>query len=186
MSTHDLNDLRRRAEARQKTGPLEIDGTKGLLELAEELDLQKAEQFVGIETCARVLLVDDHAMMRQGLRAILETYADVQVVGDACDGSEALAAVDRLRPHVILMDINMPKKNGIEATADIKARYPDVQIIGLSVNAGHENQVAMLKAGASMLLTKEAAVEQLYSAIQEVVNNRRNLDKALELRGDQP
>jgi DNA-binding NarL/FixJ family response regulator len=63
----------------------------------------------------------------------------------------------------------MPGKNGIEATSDIKAQYPDIQIIGLSVNAGNENQKAMLNAGAALLLTKEAAVEQLHDAIHQVV-----------------
>ena len=130
---------------------------------------KEKDQISGHEARVRVLVVDDHAMVRQGLRAILETYADVQVVGDACDGVEALSAVDRLHPRVILMDINMPKKNGIEVTAEIKARHPHIPIIGLSVNAEQENQVAMLKAGASMLLTKEAAVDQLYTAIQAVM-----------------
>lgn len=133
---------------------------------------QQMKQIIGGEKFIRILVVDDHAMVRQGLRAILETYADVQVVGEACDGIEALTAVDRLQPQVILLDINMPNKNGIEATAEIIARYPDIRIIGLSVNAGHENQQAMLKAGASMLLTKEAAVEQLYRAVQEVTKPR--------------
>ena len=130
---------------------------------------KEKDHIIGHEGRVRVLVVDDHAMVRQGLRAILETYADVQVVGDACDGVEALSAVDRLHPRVILMDINMPNKNGIEVTAEIKARHPHIPVIGLSVNAGQEHQEAMLKAGASMLLTKEAAVEQLYTAIQTVI-----------------
>src|SRR6478735_7207592 len=83
-----------------------------------------------------VLLVDDHAMVRQGLRTMLESYADVEVVGEACDGEEALVCTEQLNPAVVVMDINMPKMNGIEATARLKARYPDVAIIGLSVNAG--------------------------------------------------
>jgi len=72
-----------------------------------------------------------------------------------------------LNPAVVVMDINMPKMNGIEATAHLKARYPDLTIIGLSVNAGEENQQAMKKAGATALITKEAAVDQLYAAIRE-------------------
>jgi CheY-like chemotaxis protein len=116
-----------------------------------------------------VLLVDDHAMVRQGLRAILEAYEAIKVVGEACDGFEALKAVDELRPHVVLMDINMPKMNGVEATAEIKRQYADTIVIGLSVNADADNQTAMMNAGACMLLTKEAAVEHLYSAIQEAV-----------------
>jgi PAS domain S-box-containing protein len=114
-----------------------------------------------------VLLVDDHAMVRQGLKTMLENYADVEVVGEACDGEEALVCTEQLNPAVVVMDINMPKMNGIEATTRLKARYPDLAIIGLSVNAGEENQKAMKKAGATSLITKEAAVEQLYAAIQE-------------------
>lgn len=118
---------------------------------------------------ARVLLVDDHAMMRQGLRSILTGYSDLEVVGEAANGVEALCAVEQHRPAVVIMDINMPEMDGVEATVHLKTRYPDMRVIGLSVNAGRENQEAMLKAGASLLLTKEAAVEQLYGAIQDVI-----------------
>lgn len=120
----------------------------------------------------RVLLVDDHAMMRQGLRSVLETYADVQVVGEASDGEEAIAQAERLGPSVVVMDINMPRMNGIEATARIKARSPDVIVIGLSVNAAGGNQEAMRAAGASLLLTKESAVEQLYESIQQAMKQQ--------------
>jgi PAS domain S-box-containing protein len=120
----------------------------------------------------RVLLVDDHAMMRQGLRSVLDSYVDVEVAGEAADGEEAVASVERLRPSIVVMDINMPGKNGIEATAQITACHPEVAVIGLSVNASEENQAAMLRAGAAMLLTKEAAVEQLYRAIQDTLKGR--------------
>ena len=116
-----------------------------------------------------VLLVDDHAMMRQGLRSVLEAHADIQIVGEASDGHEAVIMANTLRPAVVIMDINMPRLNGIEATAQIKAQYPDIRVIGLSVNAGPNNKEAMLKAGADMLLTKEAAVEELYRGIQSVL-----------------
>jgi len=115
----------------------------------------------------RVLLVDDHAMMRQGLRTVLQGYTDIEIVGECSNGKEAVGAVDRLLPAVVIMDINMPVMNGIEATASIKAHHPGTIVIGLSVNANHENEVAMTAAGAAMLLTKEAAVDQLYSAIQK-------------------
>ena len=101
---------------------------------------------------------------------MLESYADVEVVGEACDGEEALVCAEQLNPAVVVMDINMPKMNGIEATAHLKARYPDLTIIGLSVNAGEENQQAMKTAGATSLITKEAAVDQLYAAIQETAS----------------
>lgn len=120
----------------------------------------------------RVLLADDHTMVRQGLRSLLEGYPDVEVVGEACDGLEAVTTVEHLGPDVVIMDINMPKKSGIQAAAEIKARYPGVRIIGLSVNADGDNRTAMLQAGASLLLTKEAAVEHLYDAIQQAVKKQ--------------
>lgn len=115
----------------------------------------------------RVLLVDDHAMMRQGLRSVLEAYADVHIVGEARDGEEAIVSVREHQPSIVVMDINMPNLNGIDATVRIKAAYPGVKIIGLSVNADEPNQRAMRQAGADLLLTKEAAVDELYRAIQQ-------------------
>jgi CheY-like chemotaxis protein len=119
----------------------------------------------------QVLLVDDHAMMRQGLRSVLDAYDDIQVVGEAGDGMEAVRLVGELRPRVVVMDINMPKMNGIEATEQIKLRYPDTIVIGISVNVGDDNSAAIRRAGAATLVTKEAAVEQLYNAIQEAVKH---------------
>ena len=121
----------------------------------------------------RVLLVDDHAMVRQGLRSVLESYADVEIVGESWNGEEAVAGVEQLHPSIVVMDINMPTLNGIEATAKIKARYPGVIVIGLSVQAGGANEVAMRNAGATMLLTKEAAVDELYRAIRESLDANR-------------
>lgn len=121
----------------------------------------------------RVLLADDHVMVRQGLRSVLEGYTDIEIVGEAADGEEAVAAVARLQPAITVMDINMPKKSGIEATAEIKAQWPQSIIIGLSVNPGCDNQAAMNRAGAALLLTKEAAVDELYQAIQQVLHAPR-------------
>ena len=156
--------------------PLESSGVREVLEpirktaaTARPPRRARAPRLLPVESEAsrRVLLVDDHAMVRQGLRRVLESYPDVQVVGEASDGEEAVAAVDHLTPDVVVMDISMPKMSGIQATAVIKSCHPEITIIGLSVNAGGENRSAMLKAGAAQLLTKEAAVEQLYDAIQE-------------------
>lgn len=125
----------------------------------------------GVKT-VQVLLVDDHEMIRQGLRMVLESYNDVTIVGEAVNGEEALAAVEKLRPDVVIMDINMPKMNGIEATGRIKHRYPETAVIGLSVNMREADRQAMRQAGAVHLMTKESAVEQLYDAIQEAMKNR--------------
>jgi PAS domain S-box-containing protein len=117
----------------------------------------------------RVLLVDDHAMVRQGLRSVLETYPDIEVVGEASDGKQAVISAARLQPSIVVMDINMPTMNGIEATKSITTRFPRILVIGLSVNADSENQQAMKAAGATILLTKESAVEQLYGAISRAL-----------------
>jgi signal transduction histidine kinase/CheY-like chemotaxis protein len=117
----------------------------------------------------RVVLADDHAMIRQGLRTVLEAYSDIQVIGEAANGNEAITLARTLQPDVVLMDINMPKMNGIEATAVIKQHYPDMALVGLSVNADSGNREAMMQAGATTLLTKEAPVQELYEAIQSAL-----------------
>jgi PAS domain S-box-containing protein len=152
-------------DASPARAPLEVSGSETGWVHPEE----------GMKEHVCVLLVDDHAMVRQGLRTMLESYADVQVIGEASNGEEALTTVERLHPAVVVMDINMPKLNGIEATARLKSRFPDLIIIGLSVNAEEENQRAMKRAGASRLITKEAAVEQLYAAIKEISGNKANV-----------
>lgn len=115
-------------------------------------------------------------MVRQSLRSVLDRYTDIEVVGEAADGEEAVASVERFQPAVVVMDINMPKKNGIEATGAIESRYPNIAIIGLSVNVGVDNQDAMIQAGADSLLTKEAAVDELYQTVRQVWKKRTGLD----------
>ncbi|MBX3300643.1 MAG: response regulator [Nitrospira sp.] len=117
----------------------------------------------------RVLLVDDHTMVRQGIRAVLDGYPDLTLVGEAANGEEAVRLVEELHPAVVVMDVNMPKLNGIEATRRITAAHPDVHVIGLSIDAETSNQHAMRAAGAQVLLTKEYAAERLYVAIQTIV-----------------
>lgn len=130
------------------------------------------------EKALPVLIVDDHVFVREGLRSILEGYADLHVVGEASDGLEAIRCVERLRPRVVVMDVNMPTMNGVEATARIRGRYPDTIVIGLSVNTGPENGEAMTRAGAARLIPKEAAVDELYDTIQDAVRTCRPSDLA--------
>ncbi|MEO7859242.1 MAG: PAS domain S-box protein [Nitrospirales bacterium] len=113
----------------------------------------------------RVLLVDDHAMMREGLRSVLDTYSAVQIVGEAQDGEEALALVESLRPSVVVMDIHMPKLNGIEATVHIKSCDPTCRVIGLSANTDGQEYEAMRQAGADVVLAKDVVSRELYQAI---------------------
>ena len=103
---------------------------------------------------------------------MLEDYSDIHVVGEARNGLEAIFLVEKFRPGVVLMDINMPEMNGIEATAQIRKSYPETSIIGLSVEVVAWNQEAIERAGAVLLLSKEAGVEELYAAICKAVTNR--------------
>ena len=117
----------------------------------------------------RVLIVDDHVMVRQGLRALLQSYPNIDVVGEAGNGEEALSSVAKLQPTIVVMDIGMPSLDGIGATRLIKTQYPQIAVLGLSVNAPSYHVDAMLKAGAFDVITKEKAVDELYSGIQRAI-----------------
>ena len=117
-------------------------------------------------SCWRVLLVDDHAMVRQGLRSILETYHDLEVVAEAADGMEAVESAISKQPDVVVMDINLPRLNGIDATRRIKKDAPATVVIGLSVHYSSQTHAALIDAGASALLSKEQATEDLYGTIR--------------------
>ena len=130
------------------------------------------------EKAISVLIVDDHAIFRAGLRAMLEEYPDIHVVGEARNGLEAIFLVDKFRPSIVVMDINMPKMNGIEATAQITKSHPYTSIIGLSVDAGAGHQEAIIRAGAIRLLSKEGVGEELYDVICKTVTNRESTKEA--------
>lgn len=119
-----------------------------------------------------VVVVDDHALVRKTLRSILEDYPDLTVVGEASNGREAVDVVERFQPTIVIMDIDMPVMNGIEATTKIKAHHPDILVIGLSVTTQRDFQAAMIQAGAAMIIPKEAACEQLHSAIELAVQGK--------------
>ena len=117
----------------------------------------------------RILLADDHAMVRQGLRSILDGYRDISVVGEAADGEEAVEMARLLCPDAIVMDVNMAKLDGIEATRQVKARWPGIIVVGLSVSTRAQVESLLLEAGASCYVSKEAAGDQLYDAIVRAV-----------------
>jgi two-component system response regulator NreC len=114
----------------------------------------------------RLLLVDDHAVVRSGLRMLLENEADVEIIGEAGTAAEALASAADLRPDLILMDIGLPDKSGIDATRDIKAQFPEVAIVALTIHEDEEYFFKMLEAGASGYVPKRAAPEELLTAIR--------------------
>jgi two-component system response regulator NreC len=116
----------------------------------------------------RVLIVDDHAIVRDGVRMILEAQPDIEVVGEASDGREALEAARQLSPGVVLMDIAMPGMNGLEATAAIRQELPDVQVLILTMHEDYEYFFELLRAGASGYVLKGASSDDLVSAIRAV------------------
>lgn len=117
----------------------------------------------------RVLLVDDHAILREGIRYLLSASGEVDVVGEGEDGVEALELVEKLKPDAVLMDIAMPRMNGIEATAELKKRHPHLPVLILSMYDSEEYVLPILKAGASGYVLKRAAAQELVSALKAVV-----------------
>lgn len=118
-----------------------------------------------------VLVVDDHALVRKGLRSLLEAYDALHVVAEARDGAEAVKLTGDLRPHVVVMDINMPRMNGIDATTHIKTQWPETIVIGISINTENGNSEAMKRAGAAAVLPKETVGNQLYDVIVQKIGS---------------
>ncbi len=122
-----------------------------------------------------VLLADDHAVVRDGLKALLETQADIHVAGVAADGLAAVNAARELNPDVTVMDINMPELNGIDATRRICERNPDAKILILSMHGSSEHVYRALQAGAKGYLLKESAGAEVVAAVRAVYAGRRYL-----------
>jgi DNA-binding NarL/FixJ family response regulator len=120
----------------------------------------------------RVLLADDNTLIRQALRTVVENCVRLEVVGEACNGLDAIDAVRRVKPDVVVMDVNMPQMNGIDATKCIKYEFPNIYIIGLSVEEGMGIVEQMQSAGIHSYLTKESAVQHLCRTIVEAVTDK--------------
>lgn len=120
-----------------------------------------------IKSC-RILIADDHKLFREGIRKILELEEDMMVCGEAYDGEEVLEKVKLLKPGVILMDINMPSINGVEATRAVKEVYPDTEVIALTVHDDEEYLFEIVKEGASGFILKDVETSTLLEAIREV------------------
>ncbi|MFA0733250.1 MAG: hypothetical protein LKKZDAJK_001865 [Candidatus Fervidibacter sp.] len=117
----------------------------------------------------RVLIADDHAILRDGLKALLQSAPDMEVVGEAATGEEALRLVHKLRPNVVLMDISMPDMTGLEATEVIKRMYPEIKVIALTVHEHETYLRRMLQVGADGYVVKRAAADELVRAIRTVM-----------------
>ena len=149
---------------RSNPPPLAAPGLSGL----------SASPAVKDRGAVRVLLVDDHAMVRQGLRGILDGYQDLHVVGEAADGQEAVELARVWSPDVVVMDVNLPKIDGVEATRQIKWRRPSTVVIGLSVHQANQIEHVLKEAGAADYVTKDLAVDHLYEAIIRAVGKGKS------------
>ncbi|MGD0615659.1 MAG: response regulator transcription factor [Verrucomicrobiota bacterium] len=130
----------------------------------------------------RVLLADDHTLVRAGIRALLEKLPEVEVVGEAGDGREVLNLVGTRRPDVVLMDIAMPGLNGLEAAARVAKEFPDVRVIILSMHHNEEYVWRALNAGVAGYLLKKAATAELATALQRVAHGEIYLSQEISSR----
>ncbi|HLI89311.1 MAG TPA: response regulator transcription factor [Ktedonobacteraceae bacterium] len=128
----------------------------------------------------RILLADDHTILRAGLKMMLNAQPDMEVVGEAQDGRQALQEAQRLQPDIILMDITMPDMNGIEATKQIKKELPDVKVLILTMHEHEEYVFQALRAGASGYMLKEAADTDLISALRIIQSGQFYLSPAAQ------
>jgi len=127
----------------------------------------------------RILLVDDHAMLRKGMILLLSEEKDILIVGEAGDGEEGVAAAKALKPDIVIMDISMPRLNGIEATREIISDSPQSKVIALSIHSARSYVDDMLSAGASGYLLKESVPEELLTGIRAVMGGNMFLSSAI-------
>lgn len=127
----------------------------------------------------RVMLVDDHDVVRTGLKSLLSVESDMEVIGEAANGAEAIEKIPVISPDVIVMDITMPTMDGMEATRQISKKFPDSKVLSLTVHEDKQYFFEMLAAGAKGYITKQAASEELVAAIRAVASGNVYLQPAL-------
>jgi DNA-binding NarL/FixJ family response regulator len=128
----------------------------------------------------RVVIADDQRVVREGLAMILGLLQDVQVVGAASDGAEAVALAERLLPDVVLMDLRMPRCDGVEATRQLHERAPGVRVVILTTYSDDRSVLDALRAGARGYLTKDAGGAEIRAALQQVLDDRAVIDPAVQ------
>lgn len=126
-----------------------------------------------------VVLIDDHRLVRAGLRALIDELPDYRVVAEGDDGDQALALIDQHRPAVLIMDVSMARLSGVEALTTLRRQFPALPVIMLSMHSGAETVLAAMRAGASAYVLKEAAAQELLAALEAVLAGERYLGTAL-------
>ena len=130
----------------------------------------------------KVLIADDQTAVREGLATLLQTMPDIEVVGMAADGEEAIMLAEQLGPDVVLMDLRMPRVDGVQATRGIRADHPDVQVVVLTTYADDESIITALRAGAIGYLTKDAGRDHIRRALDAAAAGQAVLDPAVQAR----
>ncbi len=123
----------------------------------------------------KVLMVDDHIMVREGIKRIIEDTTDIEIVAEAASGEEVLQVIDNIIVDVILLDISMPGKNGIQTLKEIKKKAPTLKVLMLSMHAEEQYAMRAIKAGASGYLTKDSAPDKLVTAIRKIQQGRKHI-----------
>lgn len=137
-----------------------------------------AEEVAMSEVCS-IVIVEDHRILREGLRSLLSSNLDFKIVGEAEDGRDAIKRVEECRPDLVLMDLSMPKMDGLDAIGEIKRRCPDTKLLVLTVHKAEEYVFESLKAGADGYLLKDASFEELNLAIQKVLEGKPYLSPGI-------
>lgn len=130
----------------------------------------------------RILIVEDHRILREGLRSLLASNPDLEVAGEAADGLEAVRAVEKCAPELVLIDLAMPRMDGLDAIREIKSQNPDVKVLVLTVNKAEEYVLAALKAGANGYLLKDATYAELKLGIEYVLAGKTYLSPEVSER----
>jgi len=130
---------------------------------------------------ARLLIADDHGLVREGIRAVLEAESDLEVVGEAKDGREALELCERLQPDLVLMDVRMPEMDGLAATRAIKERWPKVSVMMVTMHESPEYLLEAVRAGAAGYILKDAAGGRIVEAVRRTLGGESSLDEGLAM-----
>jgi len=127
----------------------------------------------------KILIVEDHTILREGLKSLLSTNPEIEIAGEAGDGREAIWLVEKLNPDMVLMDLSMPRMDGMQAIREIKRRWPEKRVLALTAHKTEEYVLATLKAGADGYLLKDSTYQEMMTAVRSVLSGKRYLSPGI-------